>query len=73
MQQRDARGWLERWRERRRAKRQQALERSYFELERARKGDAIDRANVAGQSSSYWLASSGFWDGGGGDGGGGGG
>lgn len=34
-QQRAKRGWFERWREHRRAKRQQAIEREYFERERA--------------------------------------
>jgi len=56
-------GWLARWRERRRAKRQQALERAFFAQERRRAtgpplSDAVDS----------WT---GFGDGGAGCGGGG--
>lgn len=63
-------GTLARWRERRRAKRQEAREREFFDRERAR--------SAGTNADGYQHASSpagliGFGDGGGGDGGGGGG
>ncbi len=77
MQRRDAQdGWFARWRTRRRAKRQQTLERRYVEHERTRSYEGglartIDRANASSYASSYATASVGFWDCcGGGDGGG---
>jgi hypothetical protein len=56
------RGSFARWREHRRAKRQEALERRYFEMERARSSGTDD-----GGVSAYVKASakSGWWWGGG--------
>lgn len=58
-------GWFARWRQHRRVKRQEALERQYFAQEQAR------LLNSSARASSYATTSSGFWAGGdgGGDGG----
>lgn len=68
-------GWLARWREHRRAKRQQALERQYFEQERARpETSAYASADNHARRVSAYTGGGGFTgglgDGGGGDGGG---
>ena len=59
------RGWFARWRERRRIKRQQALERSHFELERARSNGTYSPPS-AGPVAAGWVGLGGGGDGGGG-------
>lgn len=69
-------GWFTRWRQRRRARRQQALERAFFLRERARSGqsissDSTDGLNASVRANAHQTWAMGFWAGlGGGDGGG---
>jgi hypothetical protein len=68
------RGWFERWRDQRRARRQQAIEPEYFRRERARgSGGAhpTPSAHQSGVSADGWIGFGGDGGGcGGGDGGG---
>ncbi len=61
------RGWFARWREHRRANRQQAIEREYFERERARSSGG---AYSTSSGYQHGAPTAGFWAGFGGDGGG---
>ena len=68
------RSWFARWREHRRANRQQAIERKYFERERARSSGgayATPSAYPHGAPTAGWIGFGGDGGGCGGDGGGG--
>jgi len=67
------RGWFARWREHRRANRQQAIERKYFERERARSSGGAYSTSSAYQhgAPAGWIGFGGDGGGCGGDGGGG--